>query len=426
MIKRMLALTLLLSLLFALAAFPARAETGEAPEAEESGEVPAPESAPEDREAEPAEPAPAPADMPRSAPAAAPAEQGFSGVIVEYGSVYFNEGETVYNNGGTVFNNGGTVYNNGGTVYNNSGLVYNNGGTVFNNGAEVYNNAGTVIGTGGTVHDTGGEYEDAKLSGLYTVTPGADYSPYAAFEGAQRDSRGNFRLDDSMRLVIRPARGLRIDSATTTVGSCSISSDGSVVLERVDRDGRLTLRFVPDAPEAKPGKGACGKPTEIELRASSAAKVYYTLDGSAPTEESTLYEYPFVIDESCVLRAVAILANGERSAVTEETYVFPAVSTILFTPESEGYKSVKAKPVEVRNTGLATVVINSVRLEGRNADCFSLSSTKGGRVAGGQSVKLWTVEPALGLEAGKYEAEVVLAYASGSESRVKFSFTVVK
>ena len=417
--KRSLAALLCLVLLFSLCALPAMAEEAEAEKTEDSVKVENSERA--DAESITAPPSSADHIPERSSPS--PTTPG--PIIVEAGGVYYSDGETVYNNGGTVFNNGGTIYNNEGTVYNNSGVVYNNNGTVFNNGAEVYNNGGSVIGTGGIVHDNGGEFEDAMHTGLFSVKPNADYSAYAAFEGAERDSKGNFRMDEEDKLVIRPIRGLSIEAATTTTGSCALSSEGSAVLERVSRDGEITLRFVPERPEARPAAGAYGEKISVELRASDAAVIYYSTDGSTPGENSPRYKEPITLSKSCVLRAVAVLPNGEMSRVIEQAYIFPILNPILFTPVNEGYDAVSEKYVQIQNTGAASVQISSVRLEGKNADCFRLSTVRGARIPGGQTVRNWTVVPVTGLEAGKYEAEVVVAYANASESRTKLSFTVM-
>ena len=417
--RRTLAVLLCLVLVFSLCALPAMAEEerATAPETKEASEKS------DDAAGEELMPLAPAAQLPAAEPALSRTPSG--PLVVAVGEVYYCDGETVYNNGGTVFNNGGTVYNNEGTVYNNSGVVYNNNGTVFNNGAEVYNNGGNVIGTGGVVHDNGGEFEDARHSGLFSVKPTADYGPYAAFEGAERDGKGNFRMDEDDKLVIRPIRGLSIEAATTTAGSCALSSEGSAVLERVNRDGELTLRFVPERPEARPGAGAYGEKISVELRASDAAAIHYTLDGGVPGENSPLYEEAISIDKSCVLRAVAVLPNGELSRVIEQHYVFPSISPVLFTPVNEGYEKVPEKKIQVLNTGAASVQISSMRLEGRNADSFILSSVRGTRIPGGQSASLWTVVPKTGLTAGKYEAELVAAYPSGHESRLPLSFTVM-
>jgi len=51
------------------------------------------------------------------------------------------------------------------------------------------------------------------------------------------------------------------------------------------------------------------------------ARIYYTLDGGEPTEESALYEVPVQVDPPAVVKARAYRAGGwTPSAITEEYY----------------------------------------------------------------------------------------------------------
>ena len=59
---------------------------------------------------------------------------------------------------------------------------------------------------------------------------------------------------------------------------------------------------------------------EVELFCETAgAKIYYTLDGSEPTESSNLYQGAVTISTTTTLRAIAVV-NGIASQVTEQTY----------------------------------------------------------------------------------------------------------
>lgn len=49
--------------------------------------------------------------------------------------------------------------------------------------------------------------------------------------------------------------------------------------------------------------------------------IYYTLDGSVPTEDSLLYSEPFVLTESCVVRAVCIAENLIPSDISTRTFI---------------------------------------------------------------------------------------------------------
>jgi alpha-mannosidase len=61
---------------------------------------------------------------------------------------------------------------------------------------------------------------------------------------------------------------------------------------------------------------------KIELASSkSGDMIFYTLDGSYPSEKAMLYAQPILIDESTTIKAIAINKNGEKSDVFCSTYL---------------------------------------------------------------------------------------------------------
>ena len=61
--------------------------------------------------------------------------------------------------------------------------------------------------------------------------------------------------------------------------------------------------------------------------ATSGARIYYTTDGSDPTNGSSLYEAPITINSNTVLKAIALLDN-DYSIVKSATYYFPEKKTV--------------------------------------------------------------------------------------------------
>ena len=55
------------------------------------------------------------------------------------------------------------------------------------------------------------------------------------------------------------------------------------------------------------------------------ATIYYTLDGTEPTNESTKYAGAITVSETITIKAIAYNADGEASKVASATYTFPVV-----------------------------------------------------------------------------------------------------
>lgn len=61
------------------------------------------------------------------------------------------------------------------------------------------------------------------------------------------------------------------------------------------------------------------KPASVTIQAANSETVYYTLDGSEPTPQSTRYTGPFAVQESTVVKAKTI-AKGQESATAQAFY----------------------------------------------------------------------------------------------------------
>lgn len=85
--------------------------------------------------------------------------------------------------------------------------------------------------------------------------------------------------------------------------------------------------------------------TEITLSTLGDAPIYYTLDGTEPTEKSTLYTAPFDIKETCVLKAVAIRNDNATKVKTQEfSFNKASLNPIKFTlPVHNNYAYISAE-----------------------------------------------------------------------------------
>ena len=59
--------------------------------------------------------------------------------------------------------------------------------------------------------------------------------------------------------------------------------------------------------------------TQVTMSGPAGASIYYTVDGSAPTAESTEYESALTLSATTTVKAIAI-KDGVSSSVTSRTY----------------------------------------------------------------------------------------------------------
>jgi len=101
----------------------------------------------------------------------------------------------------------------------------------------------------------------------------------------------------------------------------------------------------------------------VELScATDGATVYYTLDGTTPTAESTEYTAAIEITETCTLKAIAI-KDGESSAVASATYTIELPLTTIAEVKSKA----SGTAVHVRLTNAQVVFVNGNDIYVRDA-----------------------------------------------------------
>ena len=75
----------------------------------------------------------------------------------------------------------------------------------------------------------------------------------------------------------------------------------------------------PPAAPTISGKTSFSDSTTVSLSGPEGADIYYTLDGSTPTSESTMYTEEFGLSETTTVKSIAIL-NGVSSEVASKTF----------------------------------------------------------------------------------------------------------
>ena len=86
-----------------------------------------------------------------------------------------------------------------------------------------------------------------------------------------------------------------------------------------DTSGSGAQQTVTVAAPSFAGETQFTESTEVSMSAEAGATIHYTLDGTVPTAESTLYEGPITLSETTTVKAIAI-KDGVSSSVTSRTY----------------------------------------------------------------------------------------------------------
>ena len=96
----------------------------------------------------------------------------------------------------------------------------------------------------------------------------------------------------------------------------------SATFEIIEKKGRLApVEQLTEPPKANVNSGMVSKGTEITLSsATGGARVYYTLDGTRPTVNSTLYTTPVIIVKDTYIRAISYAPGMAASQPVDFKY----------------------------------------------------------------------------------------------------------
>ena len=147
-----------------------------------------------------------------------------------------------------------------------------------------------------------------------------------------------------------------IDGTEPTTSSNTIESGESIIISQTTtikafacKDGMTnsnitteTYTFVVPSPTFSKPEGTYENTIEVELICATADKIYYTLDGTDPDNNSYLYSNPISIEINTTIKAIAYKAGWNPSHITSVSYAFlETVATPTFSMPSGEYKEEK-------------------------------------------------------------------------------------
>ena len=174
--------------------------------------------------------------------------------------------------------------------------------------------AGEVIRTWAT------EGHSVPLPGLGTMRFGVRSKAVEKLEDVKTG------LITTRRIVFTPNVEVKDELKNTSIQITCLDEDGNV-LKRVtsgdsgdieDNENGGSQSEPPAAPTIS-GKTSFSDSTTVSLSGPDGADIYYTLDGSTPTSESTMYTEAFGLSDTTTVKSIAIL-NGVSSEVASKTF----------------------------------------------------------------------------------------------------------
>ncbi len=120
-------------------------------------------------------------------------------------------------------------------------------------------------------------------------------------------------------------------SSKTITITCPDATSGSIRLQsiKVNTGAAATV----STPTFSPDGGTFYAPQTVTIDCvTEGAKIYYTIDGTAPTAASTEYTTPIEVATTTTIKAIAV-KGSDVSAVASETYIIETVTSVTSIAE---------------------------------------------------------------------------------------------
>ncbi|UTB32412.1 MAG: PQQ-binding-like beta-propeller repeat protein [Methanobacterium sp. ERen5] len=157
------------------------------------------------------------------------------------------------------------------------------------------------------VNVPGGNYNTSKSVTLTTSDPDSDFTTYYTTDGTDPQTNGS-RTIYSNPISITKSTTLRY-IALDTAGNWSPSYTQSYI---IDTKAPIIT--------ANPLGGLYNTSKNVTLTMNEPGTIYYTLNGTIPTNTSNIYKGPITISNTSLLKYIAIDLAGNQSPLYNQTY----------------------------------------------------------------------------------------------------------
>ncbi len=186
--------------------------------------------------------------------------------------------------------------------------------------AQVYNGKSSAVSNMGNgqinLGGSGNSYFHATLTGSETIAEGDIITLSAA--GTMRISATSEKPSSDVTFPYTvPSGSDLIGKKDVYLWKSGVSKFSSFTISRPAADD-----------VANPSISQSGNKVTITC-STDGANIYYTTDGSAPTESSTSYSAAFTIDDPCTVRAIAIKGEKSSSIIVKDCFVEHAAQVVL-------------------------------------------------------------------------------------------------
>jgi hypothetical protein len=220
-----------------------------------------------------------------------------------------------------------------------------------------------------------GSYNASQTVTIATTTPGAVL--YCTTDGTMPTSSSP---QCSQPTTVFKSEFLQAIAVVNGAAPSAVASAGYTI----------NLNATP-TPTFNPAGGSYAAAQNVTISdTAKGANIYYTLDGSVPTVNSTLYTGPIAISKSTTLSAIATATGFSNSGVQSATYVVgQGVATPVITPAGGTFNA--ATPVTITDATAGAIIYYTV--DGSTPSASSTPYTGSISVATNETINAIAVTP---------------------------------